>query len=77
MDTLVPVMFSLAKESGGVHEILVLLDFEQIVPDEPPHLYVIVWVKLLDCRVTVRVCSVFKVPLLADREDFRGMVVKS
>ena len=37
-ETEVPVVFCCAKDSGGVHEILVLLDFDTIVPDALPHL---------------------------------------
>jgi hypothetical protein len=44
IETEAPVVFWLAKVSGGVKETLVLLDFVQIVPDALPHLYVIVWV---------------------------------
>jgi hypothetical protein len=32
IDTLVPLVFWLANESGGVNDMLVLLDFVQIVP---------------------------------------------
>ena len=56
---------------------LVLLDFVHIVPDALPHLYVIVCVKLLDFRVTVKVCAAFNVPLLADRLDFLGIVAST
>lgn len=65
--TLVPVLFCCASDSGGVHAILVLPDFDTIVPDALPHVYVIVCVKLLDCRVTESVCSVPSVPLDALR----------
>ena len=37
-ETEVPVVFWLAKDSGGVHEMLVLLDLVAIVPDALPHL---------------------------------------
>ena len=33
-----PVVFCCAKDSGGVHEMLVSLDFVQTVPDALPHL---------------------------------------
>ena len=32
-ETVVPVVFSEDKETGGVHDILVLLDFVQTVPE--------------------------------------------
>jgi hypothetical protein len=72
-----PSVFWLAKESGGVQEMLVSLDFVQIVPDALPHLYVIVWVKLLACLVTVRVCAVPSFPLEAARVLFLGIVVNA
>ena len=55
IETEVPVVFCFAKSSGGVHEMLVSLDFVQIVPDALPHVYVTVWVKLVASRVTVSV----------------------
>lgn len=73
-DTDVPVVFWLAKVKGGVHDMLVLLDFVHIVPDALPHLYVIVWVKSLDCLETVNVCAVPKVPFDAARLLFRAIV---
>ena len=74
-DTEVPVVFCLASANGGVHFILVLLDFEHMVSVALPHLYVMVCVNVSDCRVTVSVCSVPRVPLLALRLLFRGIVV--
>ena len=52
----------------------VLLLSVQIVPDALPHLYVMVCVNAVAFFVTVSVCFVPRVPLLADREDFLGMV---
>lgn len=69
-----PVVFCCAKDSGGVHEMLVVLDFVAIVPEALPHLYVMVWVRLESCLVTVRVIAVPSVPLLAVNDDFRAMV---
>ena len=46
METEVPVVFSEDRETGGVHDILLLLDFVQTVPEELPQAYVIVCVKL-------------------------------
>ena len=37
-ETEVPVVFCFAKDSGGVHSMLVSLDFVQIVPEASPHL---------------------------------------
>ena len=37
-ETEVPVVFSCAKDSGGVHSMLVSLDFVTIVPEASPHL---------------------------------------
>lgn len=54
-DTEVPVVFWLARDIGGVHWILVDVDLLTMVPDALPHLYVMVWVRLVDCLVTVRV----------------------
>ena len=53
----------------------VLLDFVAIVPDALPHLYVIVCVKSESCLLTVKVCAVPSVPLLAVSDDFLAMVV--
>jgi hypothetical protein len=53
---------------------LILLDFVAIVPEALPHLYVIVWVKSLDCFVTVNVCAVPKVPFDAARLLFLAIV---
>lgn len=64
-----------AKDSGGVHLMLVLVLLVAMVPDAVPHWYVIVWEKLLDCLVTVRVCSTPSVPLPAEIVDTRGIVV--
>ena len=50
---------------------------DAMVPDALPHLYVIVWVKLLDARLIVRVCFVFRVPFPALKDDFRGIVVRA
>jgi hypothetical protein len=58
-----------------VNDILVLLDFEQIVVDADPQAAVIVCVKLVDCLVTVSVCAVFNVPLATLNVLFLGIVV--
>ena len=55
---------------------LVLEDFVHMVPDVVPHKYVIVCVKLVDCRVTDRVCAVPSVPLDAVSVLFLGIVVR-
>jgi len=70
-----PAVFCCAKDSGGVHEMLVLLDLSQIVPYALPQLYVMVCVKLDDLRVTVNVCATPNVPLPTDKLLFRGIVV--
>lgn len=61
--------------SGGVHDILVLPDCVQTVPDAEPHVYVIVCVKLESALVTVKVCAVPNVPLLADNVLDRAIFV--
>ena len=43
-ETVVPEVFWLARLNGGVHEILVLLDFVTMVPVALPTLYVMVCV---------------------------------
>ena len=53
---------------------LVLPNFVPIVPEALPHLYVIVWVKSLECLVTVKVCAVPKVPFDAARLLFLAIV---
>ena len=70
-----PVVFCEASDKGGVQEIDVLLDFVAIVPEVVPHVYVIVCVKVLSWRETVKVCALFNVPLLADKVLFLAMVV--
>ena len=62
--------------SGGVHEILVLPDCVQTVPDAEPQIYVIVCVKLESALVTVNVCAVPNVPLLADNVLDRAIFVR-
>lgn len=74
IETDVPFVFWLANDNGGVQLTLVLLVFVTMVPDAVPHLYVMVWVKLLSDRVMVRVCAVLRVPLLAVKLDALGMV---
>ena len=74
IDTDVPDVFCSANVKGGVHDMLVLLDFVAIVPDASPHLYVIVCVKLESNRLTVKVCAVPNVPLDAERLLFLAMV---
>ena len=74
-ETFMPDVFWLARSNGGVNEILVLLDFVQIVPLALPQVYVIVCVKLVEYRVTVNVCAVPSVPSLAVRPEALGMVV--
>ena len=63
-----------AKSSGGVHDMLVLLDFVATVPEALPHVYVIVCVKSESCLVTVKVCAVPSVPFEADMLLFLAMV---
>ena len=62
--------------SGGVHDILVLPDCVQTVPDAEPQTYVIVCVKLESALVTVNVCAVPNVPLLADNVLERAIFVR-
>ena len=75
MATLVPVVFWLANDKGGVKDMLVSLDLVHIVPFVFPQVYVIVCVKLVACRVTVSVCAVPSVPFATESVDFRGIVV--
>jgi len=56
---------------------LVLLDFVATVPEAVPHLYVIVCVKLLECRDIVNVCAVPSVPFEAVKVLFLGIVVST
>ena len=73
--TLVPVVFWLAHDSGGVKEKLVELDLLAIVVDALPQVAVIVCVKLLDFLVIVKVCAVPSVPFATVSVDFLGIVV--
>ena len=54
---------------------LVLPDCVQTVPDAEPHVYVMVCVKLESALVTVNVCAVPNVPLLADNVLDRAIFV--
>lgn len=74
-ETLVPVVFWLARDIGGVYEILVLLDLVHSVVLAVPHLATMVCVKLVEYCVTVSVCAVPSVPLLAVRVEALGIVV--
>ena len=74
-ETDVPFGALLAHDKGGVNEMLVLVDFVQIVLEAEPQVAVIVCVKLVDCLVTVKVCAVFSVPFATDKVDFLGIVV--
>ena len=53
----------------------VAADCVQMVPDADPHVYVIVCVKLVLCRVTLMICAVPSVPSATDIVDARGIVV--
>ena len=55
MLTVVPVVFSVANDKGGVHVMDVTLDFVAAFPDVLPHLYVMVCVSEESCLVTVKV----------------------
>ena len=75
-ETAVPEGACDANDSGGVHETEAALDFVQIVPDAEPQAYVIVCVKLESALVTVNVCAVPNVPLLADNVLDRAIFVR-
>ena len=75
-ETAVPEGACDANDSGGVHETEAALDFVQIVPDAEPHVEVMVCVKLESALVTVNVCAVPNVPLLADNVLDRAIFVR-
>ena len=60
--TLEPPSFCLAKLQGGVQLGDAEVPLETIVPEDVPHLYVIVWYSDVDFLVTVNVCDVPNVP---------------
>jgi hypothetical protein len=76
-ETLVPAVFWLASDTGGVKLTEVPVVFVVIVPEAEPHLYVIVCVKLLECLVMVNVCAVPNVPFPAVKLLLRGIVVST
>ena len=78
IETDVPAVFWLAKDSGGVQVMLVLVvnseDDPATYPEALPQVYCILCLNVLVALLMVNVCAVLRVPLLAVRLDALGIV---